>query len=654
MNGEEWALSVLLDEYRPEPAFTVSEWADEHRVLSTKGSAEAGPWRTARTPYLREIMDCLSSYSTVETVAVMKGAQIGFSEAALNFTGYCIHHAPGPALYVMPTVETVKRISKTRLDPMIEASPALQERIPPARSRDSSNTIFSKEFMGGVLILTGANSASGLRSMPIRYLVLDEVDAYPLNADNEGDPVNLAIKRTAAFLRRKIFMLSTPGVKGFSRIGKAFRDGDQRYFNVTCDGCGVVQPITWRPPPTADGKPGKLGGIRWPKGRPEEARWECAHCGHKHEEHRKAVLMANGEWVPTAESQKPGFRSYHLSSLYSPWQSWADCAREFLDCHGADGRADPSLLQVFVNTVLGEEWEEAGEAVRPDGLMGLREDWGPVLPAKIAVLTAGVDVQNDRLEVEIVGWGRDEESWGVDYEVFIGDPAQDDVWERLDAYLKRRWPHPGFEKGLSVQAACVDTGGSHSARVYAFCHARTARKVWAIKGSTIYAAPIWPKKPSRTRKSGTNFYMVGVSAAKEIVFKRLARVGPEATGTGACHFSVDRDESYFAQLTVEVIRTKYINGFPQKYWWKPDGARNEALDCRAYAIAALHSLLAMGLKLNAQAAIVDAKVAEIAREGGFQPEASPKPAAAPPGAPPTSPPPPKRSKGRRVIASKYV
>lgn len=672
MDDFAWSWGVLCEEHRPDAAVTVSEWADDHRKLSSKASSEPGDWRTARTPYLREIMDSLSSYSTVETVAVMKGAQIGMSECGLNFCGYVIHHAPGPALYVMPTVEMAQKISKTRLQPMISDSPDLLERIPATRSRDKDggNSILSKEFPGGVLMLTGANSASGLRSMPIRYLVLDEVDAYPASADDEGDPVNLAIKRTANFIRRKIFALSTPGVKGESRISKMFYAGDQRYFCVACDDCGTVQPFRWRPPLGPDRKPREFGGIRWPKGRPDLAMWQCAECGHDHAEHRKMPLMAKGEWIATAEPKRPGLRSYHVSSLYSPWQTWAECAQQFADCHGEDGRPDASLLQVFVNTVLGEEWEDInGERVDADGLTARREELGAILPAKVALLTAGIDVQDDRIEVETVGWGADEESWSIQTEILPGNPAEKDIWDRLDEVLARKFAHPAYPNGLAVQAACIDTGGSHTARVYAYAHARTHRKIWAIKGSKEYRAPVWPKKPSRTRKSGSNFYMVGVSAAKDVIYKRLARVGRDAAGAGACHFGMDWDLERFEQLTAEVKRIKYLNGHPVPYWWKQDGKRNEALDCRVYAYAALQSLIAMGLKLNSHAMAVASKVAEAEREGTAakvvpiprkapSPEPtdaeSPAPDVAPPAAVPAPVVAPRVARKRRVRSSNWM
>ncbi len=273
-DGYNMFLEYALEAKKPDPPWTVSQWSDKNCHLATVSSPEPGLWRTSRTPYLREIMNNLSVYSPVETTVVMKGAQIGMSEAGMNFCGYAIHHAPGPALYVMPTVDTVKKLSKTRLEPMIRNSPVLSERIAPPRSRDSGNPMLSKEFDGGVLLLTGANSAAGLRSMPIRYLILDEVDAYPTNVDNEGDPVQLAIKRTANFIGRKIFLLSIPANHATGRINAEYNKGDKRLYHVGWKGCGVLQPIVW-------------ASIKWPKGEPDKAVFVCRECGHEHPEHRK-------------------------------------------------------------------------------------------------------------------------------------------------------------------------------------------------------------------------------------------------------------------------------------------------------------------------------------------------------------------------------
>ncbi len=595
-NGYNMFLEYALEARKPDPPWTVSQWSDKNRHLATVSSPEPGLWRTSRTPYLREIMDNLSVYSPIETTVVMKGAQIGMSEAGMNFCGYAIHHAPGPLLYVMPTVETVKKLSKTRLEPMIRNSPALSERIAPPRSRDSGNTMLSKEFDGGVLLLTGANSAAGLRSMPIRYLILDEVDAYPTNVDDEGDPVQLAIKRTANFIGRKIFLLSTPANQATSRINAEYNKGDKRLYHVGCEECGVLQPIVW-------------ASIKWPKGEPEKAVFVCRECGHEHPEHRKKHLMKeeNGAcWIATQESSRPNLRSYHISALYSPWFKWSECARDFLSA-----RHDPALIQPFVNTVLGEVWSEReDEAIPPDTLHALREEY-PILPPQTLALTCGVDVQPNRLELELVAWGAGEESWNIDYQVIEGDASGEEVWEQLDIYLKRFWPHPAFKNGFPISATSIDTGGLNTQSVYKYVAARERNyPIWGIKGNPG-SKPVWPKAPSLNNKGGINLYIVGVDSAKEIITARLKKVGPNVSGPGACHFHMDRDLEYFAQLTSEYKVVRYHKGRKTVGWEKAAKDRNEALDCRVYAYAALQGLIALGLDLNRDAEKLENRLKEI-------------------------------------------
>lgn len=343
---------------RPEPPIPVSDWADRHRILPPT-SAEPGRWRTDRTPYLRAVMDALSTSSPHERVVLMKGAQTGGSEAGLNWLGYIIQNAPGIAMLVMPSLDMVRRNTTVRIDPLIEATPALRDLVSAPRSRDAGNSLFRKSFPGGQLVMTGANSAVGLRSTPVRYLFLDEVDGYPGDADGEGDPVDLAIQRTTTFRgRRKIYMVSTPTLKGHSRIEAAFLDSDQRYFHIPCQHCGDMAPITW-------------ARIRWPEGQRDAAYLVCDACGGVHHEHDKSRLLASGEWRPTVlgDGRTAGF---HLSSLYSPWETWAEIAQEH-----ARVAKDPARLQVWVNTKLGESWEDqAGDTVPADPLMARREDWG--------------------------------------------------------------------------------------------------------------------------------------------------------------------------------------------------------------------------------------------------------------------------------------
>jgi len=330
---------------RPDPLLTVSEWADQHRRLSGKAAAEPGPWRTERTPYLREIMDGLSPLSPVERVVFMKGSQIGGSECGNNWIGYIIHKSPGPMMVVQPTVEMAKRNSKQRIDPLIEESSALRELVKSPRSRDSGNTVLSKEFPGGVLVMTGANSAVGLRSMAVRYLFLDEIDAYPGDVDGEGDPINLAFARTRTFARRKVFMVSTPLITGLSRIEAAFAESDQRRFWLPCPHCGEFQVL-------------RFERLRWPKGEPQKVGYVCIGCERPIFNHHKATMLPRGEWRPEAVGDGRT-RGYHLSSLYSPvgWYGWDRAADDW-----EKAQKDVERLKSFVNLVLGESWQERGDA----------------------------------------------------------------------------------------------------------------------------------------------------------------------------------------------------------------------------------------------------------------------------------------------------
>lgn len=572
--GQAWtrASAALL----PPPRLTVSEWADRHRVLDNT-SPEPGPWRTDRTPYLREIMDSLSPSEACERVVFVKAAQVGGTEALLNFCGYLMAHAPAPILLVQPTVEMAKRFSKQRLDSLIESTPVLRGKVKDPRSRDSGNTVLMKEFAGGVLILTGANSAVGLRSLPAKYVLADELDAWPADADGEGDPFTLACKRTVAFgTQRKIFAVSTPTIEGLSRIEALWNQSDQRYYQVPCLRCGHYQKLVW-------------AQLRWPEGRPEEARYHCEACEHPHENWQKTEMLARGRWRATAAGDGRT-RGYHLSALYAPvgWPSWPDLAREFVEAKRAR-----ETLQVFVNTVLGETWrDEAAVPLEADALYGRREPFAAEAPAGVSLITAGADVQADRIECEVVGWGAGEESWSLGYFVIHGDTGQPEVWSDLDRLLARQWKH---ESGLllPVSAACVDAG-FETATVTEFCSQRRGRRVFAVKGSSGFGKPIWPRRATSGGRHRGEIFLIGADTAKERVYSRL-RV--EHPGPGYCHFPIDRGRDWFEMLVSERI----IVERGERKFSKPAGVRNEALDARAYATAALFSLYMSGLKLDEHA-----------------------------------------------------
>ena len=572
---------AFLNGLRPEPQLTVSEWADEHRMLSSKASSEPGRWRTDRTPYLREPMDVLSSNSPVQRVVMMFAAQTGKTESGSNWLGYTISSAPGPMLLVQPTVEMAKRLSKQRLESLISETPCLRELIAPARSRDSGNTLFAKEYPGGILVITGSNSASGLRSMPCRYLFLDEVDAFPADVDGEGDPVSLAERRTTTFARRKILLTSTPTVKGSSRIEAEYLRSDQRRFFVPCPSCGEMQWLRWPQ-------------MKWEKDKPETARYECEHCKEQFGEVHKGRMLAAGEWRATApgDGKTAGF---HLSGLYSPlgWLSWAELVDDFLRAKG-----DAPLLKTFVNTRLAETWDEqTGTRVDAEGLMERVEQYERgVVPDGVLCLTAGIDVQDSRLAVSIWGYGKDEEAWLIEHTEIWGDPTRTEVWKQLDVLIEGEYPRADGKK-LKVLAACVDSGGHCTAEVYSYCRTpRRGQMVVAIKGASTRGKPPIGRESKvdlnlkgRTIKRGASVYSVGTDTIKDSIFGRL-RTNTEP-GPGYLHFGAAATQEYFEQLTAERKVTRFNRaGMPLSEYVKKSNARNEALDTCVYSYAALHLL----------------------------------------------------------------
>ena len=575
VNPDSFVIYAMAEGFKPDPLLTVTQWADENRYLSSVASSEPGRWHTERTPYLQEIMDCLSPSHPCEKVVFMKGAQVGGTECGNNWMGFIICNAPGPMLVVNPTTETAKRTSKMRIDPAIENCPALREKIKSPRSRDSGNTTLIKEFPGGILILTGANSPIGLRSLPVRYLFLDEVDGFPDEAGTEGDPVDLAVQRTATFNNRKIFMVSTPTIKDASRIEQAFLEGDQRYFHVPCPHCGHYQVLRWR------------NVIFDPKNL-TEAVYKCEKCEGIWHDYQKEQILKKGKWIATNPDGNPGVVSFHLSSLYSPhgWTSWTSIAREFLN-----SKDDPSRLQVWTNTKLAETWEDmAGQAIDPTSLMVRREKWGPELPKQVVILTCGVDVQDNRLELEIVGWGRGEESWSIDYHILYGDPSTPELWAQLDEVLSRKYPHSKDVPDLPIAATCIDSGGHYTDYVINYCHARRLHGVFAIKGIGGVGKPIWPATASKSYTTKKPVYLIGVNDAKDILMRRLHL--EDSSGAGVWHFPMDRENEWFEQITNEVAVKKLSKGRLIREWTpRKNGVRTEGLDCRVYAYAALRGLV---------------------------------------------------------------
>ena len=574
---------IRLREYnrglKPDSVLLVSDWADENRVLSQIASSEPGKFRTERTPYLREIMDALSPFSSYEKVVFMKGAQIGGTEAGNNWIGYIIDQAPGPMLVVQPTVEMGKRWSKGRLVPLINDTACLRDKVKDPRSRDSGNTVQSKEFAGGQVVITGANSAVGLRSMPVRYLFCDEVDAYPPDADSEGDPLTLAIQRTSTFARRKIFIVSTPTIKGLSRIEKEFNETDQRYFFVPCPFCGEFQTLKWE-------------NLHYDQEH-SKSFYACECCKRNIEEHHKTDMLRQGEWRATCEEKaSEKVIGFHLSSLYSPvgWMSWDTCIKNY-----EIAKNDEQLLKAWTNTTLGLTWEEKGEAPDWGILFDRREKYQiGIVPKGGYVLTAGVDVQNDRLEIEIVAWGKNRESWSVDYRVIYGSPTTKEPWEKLTEILNEEFES---EDGVfrKINMLAIDTGFS-TQEVYAWVRSQSIHNVMAVKGTDNSLVPLnAPTKVDvniRGKKitNGVRLWKVGVSILKSELYGWMKKTRNEdgSIPYGYMHFP-EYNTEYFKQLTAEQLVTKIVKGYPKREWQKTRD-RNEALDCRIYARAAAIAL----------------------------------------------------------------
>lgn len=571
-------LAGWAEGWRPDPLLSVPDWSDANIILTSKDGPEPGPYRTSRTPYVRGIGDCLSVTSPFETVIWIAGAQVAKTRTGLNWVGSVIDNTPGPMLFVLPTVDLAKKVSKQRLGPMIEATPALRAKVAEAKSRDSGNTMFEKEFPGGMLLMTGANSAAGLRSMPIRFLYGDEIDAWPDDIDGEGDPLDLAEARTNTFARRKIFYTSTPTVKGLSKIEKAFDRSDKRFYFVPCPHCGHKQTLKWKD---------AAGAYCLTFKRDEHGRiikgsvgYICEACGVIIEERHKPYMLEHGEWIPTApgDGKTAGF---HLSSLYSPlgWKSWEEIARQFLR-----SKDDPSKLKTFVNTVLGESYTEDGDEVDPNSLKSRLEEFPAEVPAGVGVLVAAVDVQADRLEVKVKGYGEEEESWDIAFQQIHGDPGQQDVWDDLDTFLRTEFQH---ESGamMGIRAAAVDSG-FQSEMVYRFCKARASRRIHAIKGDNRVAKDVL-SRPSMNNRYRAKVFLVNSASAKDVIYSRLRIKRP---GPGYIHLPAWADDEYLAQLTSEKCVRRYAKGRGSIREWIKTRERNEGLDLEVYCLAALYML----------------------------------------------------------------
>lgn len=570
-------LKATYELFRPPRRRTVSQWADENRILVSDSSSEAGRWRTDRAPYQREIMDAFTDPKIYE-IDVMASAQVGKSEIQLNMIGEAVDEDPGPMMYVQPTKEMAEDYSKRRIAPMISACPTLREKFYAAKGKDSNNTISMKLFPGGSLAIIGANSPTDLASKPIRYLLCDEIDRFPDSAGTEGDPIALAERRTETFRHnRKIVKCSTPTIKGKSKIEKAFMKGTQEEWRTECPQCKSFSFI-------------RFDDIRFDREefRDEDgkkdwivtnARWRCPVCQREIPEAEAKRLPA--KWIArNPKALANGIRSFRLSAFMSPWSDWRDIALSFL--HAKD---DPQLLQVFHNTMLGESWELRESNSEPQQLYGRREHYNAQVPTGVLVMTMGVDTQDNRLEYEIVGWDRDEQSWGILRGIIPGRPDAPGVWEEIDNLLEQEWEMANGMT-LRISATFVDSGGHFTSDVYRQCARREMRRVFAIKGEPGDGkAYVRLMKKEKDAPKGTRF-MIAVDSGKEAI---LYGAGVEEPGARFMHFPVGDDRGYDLEFFRGLLSEKQMlvrRRGQNVITWEKVHERNEPLDCRNYARAA--------------------------------------------------------------------
>lgn len=586
------AMRKALAGMTPPDDLTVSQWAEAKRRLSAESAAEPGPWRTERTPYLREPMDAFTD-PKVRHIVMVAASQVGKSEFLNNCIGYIIDEDPGSILFVHPTTIDAQEYSKLRIAPMLRDSPALRQKIAAPKSRDSHNTILQKAYPGGILTMCGSTEAHALASKPIRYVFGDERDRWAMSAGNEGDPWDLAMARQTTFYNAKAVEVSTTTIKNASAIESAYYTGTMERWNSKCPNCGEYHEIRWSDIRfeheeiiVAHKKTFKVGKVYY----------VCPGCGCIASEAQ--MKRAPAKWIAeNPEAYAQGTRSFWLNAFVSQWASWESIVLKYLNAIGSTKK-----MQVVYNTCFGEPWEDRGDIEDEDSLLARREDYGkddngePVeLPQGVLVLTAGVDTQDDRMEYEIVGHGHFGETWGIEKGIVMGRPDDDSTWNKLDEMVFDRVLRFQNGVGLRVSMSFVDEGGHFTQDVRLQCRARIGKKVFCIKGmpgqDKPYTAP--PKKQKiivRQIAVGTCWqYQIGVDSGKEIIMDNLRVQTP---GAKYCHFP-KRDDYGSAYFTGLLSETKVYDPNKKQPWsWKkiPGHERNEPLDCRNYANAAFRAL----------------------------------------------------------------
>lgn len=523
-----------LEGFAPPPNMQLDEWMDEHYYIPA-GKPNAGKWFTL--PYQKGIAAAMSDPG-VKIITVFKCAQIGITSMYTGYVGMRAHLDKINTLISHPTLEDAQGYSKDDLKSLFEDTAILSKLFPSSKSRNSNDTILNKKLPGMKITLVGSNSGRGYRRISAGLIIFDDVDGYALSAGTEGDQITLGSMRAEFYYNKKVMLISTGTDMGTSRIERSYEASDKRKYYVPCPYCNHKQVLIW-------------GNMDWNKiGTIENPVYICENCHKGITYDYQRSMMENGEW--RAEKKFTGHAGFHIWAAYSysPNSTWHDLVREWHEVQG-----DNLKLKGFINTKLGQTWSEGGESMDYLSLMAMAEGYEPIMPAGAAVVTASVDVQDDRLEVLTAAWGRDEESWNLDYVKILGSPALIDTWNRLDAFLQKTYPHPNGSQ-VHIHSTIIDTGGHFASEAYAFVLPRQVRNVVAIKGDNQMGKPLINRPSKKTKKRQVNLVMVGVNTGKDTVYARLKM----KTGQGRIHFPVRFGEEYFRGLCSEQKRSKYIRG----------------------------------------------------------------------------------------------
>jgi len=593
-DGRSVLIHAVSNALRPRQRLTVSQWSDNKRILSSKSSSEPGRWRTSRTPYLKEPMDCLSAHSDVREVNVVKAAQLGFTTAlGVNWVGYTIDHDPASMLIAVPTDKLMEEWVEQDLDPMLTDTPCVAEKMS-IKSRDAANRKDLKGFPSGLLMLMGANSANNFRQKKAKKQYRDDIDGWPHAVGQDGDPVDLLDNRSKTFPRRKIVNVSTPTVKGASRIDDKYEQSDQRRYYVPCPHCHEEQVLRWK-----NLQYSLIDGVV------KDAWYVCQHCGCEIEEHYKPAMLKAGRWIAENPNAPKGVRGYQISGLYSPiglGNAWLVMAQNWVNAQG-----NPLKLKVFFNTELGKSYEDNRHSLKPSVLMERREDYAlKTIPPGVLALTVGLDTQNDRLPLQLLGHGRGGRVWVLDYVELPGDPNNvipDFVDKKgvLFDYLNQTFLN-AWGKAMRIQAVGWDTGGHRTDAIYTACRSKVVSRLLAMKSWSIGGKPVLAPRPShqdvkwngKTNKRGVALWMVGSDTAKDLIIAHLVGDEEKSSDDRMIHFSAGLDEDYFKMLLAEKFdpeKNRYV---------KKSGVRNESIDTFVYGLAAArHPSLRLHTKTKA-------------------------------------------------------